>query len=147
MVENLGLMKKGNPGPYLWPALFSTPQSGLLNKTFFVPIGSVVGGGSAVNAMFFHRGSVEDFDGWETLGNPGWEWEGLLPYFKKSENFTAPDEGFARAHNVSWEDGVHGVEGLAVADASVFPTLSGGHTNAPSIMVGWRAGEFLRAGA
>ncbi len=42
---------------------------------------------------------------------------------------------------------VHGVEGLAVADASVFPTLPGGNTNAPSIMVGWRAGEFLRAGA
>jgi choline dehydrogenase len=39
---------------------------------------------------------------------------------------------------------VHGVDGLRVADASVFPTLPGGNTNAPSIMVGWRAGEMMR---
>jgi choline dehydrogenase len=39
---------------------------------------------------------------------------------------------------------VHGAEGLRVADASVFPTLPGGNTNAPSILVGWRAGELLR---
>jgi choline dehydrogenase len=42
---------------------------------------------------------------------------------------------------------VHGVEGLRVADASAFPTLPGGNTNAPSIMVGWRAGEMMREGA
>lgn len=42
---------------------------------------------------------------------------------------------------------VHEVEGLRVADASVFPTLPGGNTNAPSIMVGWRAGEMMRAEA
>jgi choline dehydrogenase len=41
---------------------------------------------------------------------------------------------------------VHGVGGLRVADASVFPTLPGGNTNAPAILVGWRAGEFLREG-
>jgi choline dehydrogenase len=41
---------------------------------------------------------------------------------------------------------VHGVEGLRVADASAFPTLPGGNTNAPSIMVGWRAGEMMREG-
>lgn len=41
---------------------------------------------------------------------------------------------------------VHGVEGLRIADASVFPTLPGGNTNAPAIMVGWRAGEIMRAG-
>jgi choline dehydrogenase len=40
---------------------------------------------------------------------------------------------------------VHGLDGLRVADASVFPTLPGGNTNAPSILVGWRAGEMLRA--
>ncbi|WP_245639312.1 GMC oxidoreductase [Rubellimicrobium mesophilum] len=42
---------------------------------------------------------------------------------------------------------VHGVDGLRVADASVFPTLPGGNTNAPSIMVGWRAGEIVGAEA
>jgi choline dehydrogenase len=42
---------------------------------------------------------------------------------------------------------VHGIERLRVADASAFPTLPGGNTNAPSIMLGWRAGEMLRAEA
>ncbi|TNC74646.1 GMC family oxidoreductase [Rubellimicrobium roseum] len=42
---------------------------------------------------------------------------------------------------------VHGMEGLRVADASAFPTLPGGNTNAPAILMGWRAGGFLRAGA
>ena len=41
---------------------------------------------------------------------------------------------------------VHGVDGLRVADASVFPTLPGGNTNAPAILVGWKAGEMIRAG-
>jgi hypothetical protein len=43
----------------------------------------VVGGGTVVNGMFFARGSAGDYDAWESLGNPGWGWEGLLPYFKK----------------------------------------------------------------
>lgn len=42
-----------------------------------------MGGGSAVNGMFFDRGSREDYDNWAELGNPGWDFEGLLPYFKK----------------------------------------------------------------
>ena len=41
---------------------------------------------------------------------------------------------------------VVGVEGLRVADASAFPSLPGGNTNAPAVLVGWRAGGFLRAG-
>jgi choline dehydrogenase-like flavoprotein len=42
-----------------------------------------VGGGTVVNGMFFARGAAADYDAWEQLGNPGWGWEGLLPYFQK----------------------------------------------------------------
>ncbi|KAL8996194.1 MAG: hypothetical protein Q9169_004260 [Polycauliona sp. 2 TL-2023] len=68
----------------------SVPQAGLLNKTQAVYSAAVVGGGTVINGMFFNRGSAADYDGWEILGNPGWGWSGLLPYFKKSENFTPP---------------------------------------------------------
>ena len=61
----------------------SIPQKGLNGRTSIVYSGAVVGGGTVVNAMFFNRGSKADWDSWELLGNPGWNWEGLLPYFKK----------------------------------------------------------------
>ena len=68
--------------PYLFN-ITSVPQRGLNNNTFSVPAGAVVGGGSAVNGMFFDRGSAPDYDAWVELGNPGWGWKDLLPYFKK----------------------------------------------------------------
>lgn len=45
--------------------------------------GAVVGGGTVINGMFFTRGSQLDYDAWANLGNPKWDWAGLLPYFKK----------------------------------------------------------------
>jgi len=62
----------------------STPQSSLANRSQGLVTGSVVGGGSVMNGMTFHRGSAPDYDSWEQLGNPGWGWKGLLPYFKKA---------------------------------------------------------------
>lgn len=61
----------------------SIPQPGLNNRTAPLYTGDVVGGGTVVNGMFFARGAAADYDAWEQLGNPGWGWEGLLPYFKK----------------------------------------------------------------
>lgn len=61
----------------------STPQEGLGNRTSQLHTGAVVGGGTVVNGMFFARGSAADYDAWERLGNPGWGWKDLLPYFKK----------------------------------------------------------------
>ena len=56
-----------------------------------VPVsqGKIVGGGTKLNRMVFDRGSKSDYDGWETLGNEGWNWEALLPYFKKVGNLDA----------------------------------------------------------
>ncbi len=72
-----------NPFNYLWPALLSVPQPALGGGIYFVPTGRVVGGGSAVNAMIFIRGDRGDYGGWTALGNPGWTYADLLPYFKK----------------------------------------------------------------
>lgn len=71
------------PVPYLWLPLSSTPQAALGGAVYGVPCGRVVGGGSVVNAMFFHRSSAIDYDAWDRLGAAGWAWDDLFPYFKK----------------------------------------------------------------
>ena len=64
----------------------SAPVADIANKTFSVLLGKVLGGGSVVNGMTYNRGSEADYDSWSELGNPGWDWEGLLPYFRKVRN-------------------------------------------------------------
>lgn len=48
-----------------------------------IPQGKVVGGSTKLNRMVFDRGSKSDYNAWETFGNPGWNFEGILPYIKK----------------------------------------------------------------
>lgn len=50
------------------------------------PRGRVVGGSSAINGLVYIRGQKEDFDLWRQMGNPGWSYEDVLPYFRKAEN-------------------------------------------------------------
>ncbi len=68
--------------PYFFN-LTSIPQRGLNNGEFQVPAAGVVGGGTVVNGMFFDRGAAVDYDAWKEMGNPGWGWDDLLPYFRK----------------------------------------------------------------
>lgn len=53
------------------------------NRAVSIPQGKVVGGSTLLNRMLQHRGSAHDYDRWEALGNAGWSWSGLLPFFKK----------------------------------------------------------------
>ena len=59
------------------------PQPYLNNRTPMLYSAAVVGGGSAVNSMYLMRGSADDYDNWGKFGNPGWDFKGVLPYFKK----------------------------------------------------------------
>jgi choline dehydrogenase len=60
--------------------------------------GRLLGGGSAVNAMTWVRGNAKDFDHWADLGCEGWDYDHLLPYFIKSENFNGGDDRY-RGHS------------------------------------------------
>jgi choline dehydrogenase len=51
------------------------------------PRGRVLGGSSSINGMIYVRGQPEDFDHWGQLGNRGWSWDDVLPYFRKAENW------------------------------------------------------------
>lgn len=64
------------------------------------PRGKVLGGSSSLNGLLYVRGQKEDFDRWEALGNKGWSYKDVLPYFKKSED---QERG---------EDKYHGIGGL-----------------------------------
>ncbi|KAF2494992.1 choline dehydrogenase [Lophium mytilinum] len=95
----------------LWPGLTSAPVPGLNDLTFSVSIGAVVGGGSVVNGMEYDRGASADYDSWELLGNPGWGWSDLLPYFKKSTNFTPPSAAATKEFGITWDASAYGTNG------------------------------------
>jgi choline dehydrogenase-like flavoprotein len=63
-----------------------THPKGLDGRRGYQPRGRTLGGSSAINAMLYIRGQRQDYDGWAQAGCPGWDWESVLPYFKRSEN-------------------------------------------------------------
>ncbi|KAL1758662.1 hypothetical protein FB107DRAFT_258463 [Schizophyllum commune] len=95
-----------------WDWNFTTvPQEGLNGRTPPFPRGIGLGGTSAVNCLVYTRGTKSDIDTWATLsGDDSWGWDGLLPYFKKSEKFNLPVDG----HNVTGQftPEVHGFDGV-----------------------------------
>jgi choline dehydrogenase len=62
------------------------PEPGLHGRQVFQPRGKVLGGSSSINGLLYVRGQHEDYDRWRQLGNTGWGYDDVLPYFKKAEN-------------------------------------------------------------
>ena len=81
------------------------PEPELNGRRIFQPRGKVLGGSSSINGLVYIRGQREDFDLWRQLGNAGWSYEDVLPYFRRAED------------QQRGEDDMHGVGGaLAVSD-------------------------------
>ena len=62
------------------------PDPGIAGRQLQWPRGKVLGGSSSLNGLLYVRGQAEDYDHWESLGNPGWSYADVLPLFKKSED-------------------------------------------------------------
>lgn len=75
-------------------AFETIPQKGLNGRKGYQPRGKMLGGSSSLNAMIYIRGHREDYDAWARLGNEGWSYDDVLPYFKKSENREAGGDEF-----------------------------------------------------
>ena len=92
--------------PAAFPALFNSPQdwayhsepmAELGGRCDYLPRGKVLGGSSSINAMIFQRGHPANYDGWAALGNDGWAWRDVLPFFKKCQD---QGRGASDAHGV-----------------------------------------------
>ena len=71
-----------------------------------------MGGSSAINLGLWNRASRSDIDSWANLGNEGWTWDDLLPYFLKSETFNEPPSDIAEQQEIDWiEPEFHGEQG------------------------------------
>ncbi len=62
-------------------------DAGIAGRSISWPRGKVLGGSSSINGLLYVRGQPQDFDGWAQMGCTGWSWDGVLPYFRRSENW------------------------------------------------------------
>ena len=86
VVDSIGCLHKVN-------------SESLEHRKGFQPRGKTLGGSSSINAMLYVRGHKWDYDHWANLGNDGWSYDEILPYFKKAE------------HNEKFDDNFHGQNG------------------------------------
>lgn len=83
----------------------TAPQTHMFGRRIFLPQGRVLGGSSAINYMIYMRGNRNDYDHWQHLGNQGWSYDEVLPYFIKAEN------------NQTFSDYYHGTNGPLVVSS------------------------------
>ncbi|GAA5830556.1 hypothetical protein JCM3766R1_002761 [Sporobolomyces carnicolor] len=115
---NTGILVPGLAGSTLgntsvdW-AYSTVPQEHADGRSVFTPRGKTLGGSSALNLLVYTRPDAVDLDNWQEMGNKGWDWKGLLPYFKKAEKYHPPQsvKSDNKAVKVAYNSSVHGIFG------------------------------------
>ncbi|MFV0513087.1 MAG: GMC family oxidoreductase [Jhaorihella sp.] len=126
-------MLPGRPARINNWAYQTVPQPGLNGRRGYQPRGKCLGGSSAINAMLYVRGQKADYDSWADLGCDGWDWDSVLPYFRRAEN------------NQRGADDLHGAEGpLQVSDQKAPRAISEAYVQANEEMQIRRVADFNR---
>ncbi|KAK7909040.1 hypothetical protein PG985_014918 [Apiospora marii] len=82
----------------------------LENRSLEYHQGKAIGGTSTINGMTYVRGDAPELDAWAALGNPGWNWSALYPYYLRGESFAPPTEAQTAA-GAAWDPAFHGESG------------------------------------
>ena len=105
-----GFIKMLSNEKYTWQ-FSAEPAAETNHRPISLPQGRTLGGSTAINGMVYNRGQREDYDHWEELGNPGWNYESVLPFFKRSESFVGTGDtqfhGFEGQMKVTSNDWFH----------------------------------------
>lgn len=95
------------------------PEPELHNRRIACPRGKVLGGTSCINGMVYIRGQKQDYDGWAELGNDGWSYEDVLPYFKRAEHKAEGANAYHGQGGPLWVEEVSLDDKLELADMFV----------------------------
>ncbi|KAI8940814.1 hypothetical protein NX059_002076 [Plenodomus lindquistii] len=95
---------------YDWNRTYAVDEA-TLGRVNSITVGRIVGGSTKLNRMVFDRGAKSDYDGWQELSYPGWDFESLLPYFQKTETFTPPTPEIQAEYDIEVNPQYHGSEG------------------------------------
>jgi len=82
--------------------LKTAAEKGLNGRSLLYPRGKILGGCSSINGMLYLRGQSTDYDQWRQMGNTGWGWDDVLPYFMKHEDYAAGDPGDMHGTGGEW---------------------------------------------
>ncbi|KAK8057131.1 GMC oxidoreductase [Apiospora saccharicola] len=116
LVVEPGCDERSNPNvtnPLAFTVPFGTHidwQCHLENRSLEYHQGKAIGGTSTINGMTYVRGDVAELDAWAALGNPGWDWAALYPYYLRGELFAPPTEAQTAA-GADWDPAYHGDSG------------------------------------
>ena len=103
----------GSPYDYLYP--YQTSEI-LNNRQIYAPRGKLLGGSGVINAMIWARGHEDDYNAWAAAGNTGWDYESLLPLFKKTEDW---EDGQTELHGSGGPMHIETAKNLRPIDAAV----------------------------
>jgi choline dehydrogenase len=102
------------------------PEPGMHHRRISWPRGKVLGGTSCINGMVYIRGQREDYDHWSELGNKGWSYDEVLPYFKRSEHKAEGADAFHGYGGPLWVESVADEQKLELADMFIEASIQRG---------------------